>query len=133
MRGQYSTKQREAITEFLRTTSDHISASEIITHLEEMNISVGSATVYRTLDKLEKDGVVRKMSVGDGRGACYQYISHSECHQHFHLKCLGCGKLIHLDCEFLEDMERHILNHHNFTISSGKTVIYGKCEDCKNN
>ena len=129
MRGQYSTKQREAIAEFLRTTSDHVSASEIIARLREMNISVGAATVYRTLDKLEKEGLVRKMSTGDG-SACYQYISHLECHQHFHLKCLSCGRLIHLDCDFLADMEKHILDHHGFTISTGKTVIYGKCADC---
>jgi Fe2+ or Zn2+ uptake regulation protein len=27
-------------------------------------------------------------------------------------------------------MEKHILDEHGFTVSSGKTVIYGLCKSC---
>ncbi len=130
MRGEYSTRQREAILSFLKENNAHVSASDIVFHLREQGYSVSTATVYRTLDKFESEGVVKKMMVGDGTGACYQYASGSDCNEHFHLKCIKCGRLIHLSCEFLHDMESHIFNEHGFTVSSGRTVIYGVCSHC---
>ena len=131
MRGEYSTKQREAILDFLKNASQHITPSEILTHLKETGVGISLATVYRTLDKLCAEGVVRKMSMGDSCGSCYQYVAQSDCHSHFHLKCLECGRLIHLSCDFLANMEKHILAEHGFTISTGRTVIYGKCSACE--
>ena len=132
MRGEYSTRQRDVILSYLKENNAHVTASDIITHLKEQGITVSSATVYRTLDKFEKDGVIRKMVVGDGSGACYQFIDGGDCSEHFHLKCVKCGKLIHLSCEFLQNMESHILGEHGFTVSSGRTVIYGVCAQCSN-
>lgn len=130
MRGEYSTKQRDAILSFLKENNAHVSASDIIRHLKEQGYSVSTATVYRTLDKFEKEGILRKMVIGQGTGACYQFIDRSDCSEHFHLKCVKCGALIHLSCEFLESLENHIYSHHGFTVSSGKTVIYGTCANC---
>lgn len=133
MRGEYSTRQRDAILSFLKENNAHVGASDISTHLKEQGFSVSLATIYRTLDKLVQEGVVRKMVIGERGGACYQYVGGTECNEHFHLKCIKCGKLIHLSCEFLESMESHILNDHGFTVSSGKTVIYGTCASCADN
>ncbi len=132
MKNEYSTKQRALILDFLRESSTHLTAVEIISRLREQGISIGSATVYRTLEKFVKDGIVRKMVIDERSGACYQYIESLACSKHFHLKCIKCGKLIHLSCEFLAKLENHIFEHHQFTVSSGKTVIYGTCGDCEN-
>ena len=130
MRGEYSTKQRDAILSFLQENSAHVSASDIIFHLQQEGYKVSTATVYRTLEKFEKEGLVKKMMVGDGVGACYQFADGDRCHEHFHLKCIKCGKLIHLSCEFMHEMEEHIFDDHGFTVSSGRTVIYGICSSC---
>lgn len=131
MRGEYSTKQRDVILAFLKENNAHITAADITLHLSEQGIKVSTATVYRTLDKFVNDGIVRKMVIGDAGGACYQYIDGGSCGEHFHLKCVNCGKLIHLSCEFLENMEKHIFDEHGFTVSSGRTVIYGICSQCE--
>lgn len=131
MRGEYSTRQREAVLEFLKNASCHITPSQVLSFLKDKGISISLATVYRTLDKLCNEGVVRKMSMGDHSGSCYQYVATSDCFEHFHLKCIDCGKLIHLSCDFLANMEKHILDEHGFTISTGKTVIYGRCSTCE--
>lgn len=130
MRGEYSTKQREVILSYLKENNAHVTASDILFHLREQGYSVSSATVYRTLEKFEKEGLVKKMVVGDGVGACYQFADSDGCSEHFHLKCIKCGKLIHLSCEFLHSMEQHIFQDHGFTVSSGRTVIYGTCDEC---
>ena len=130
MRGEYSTKQREAILGFLKENNAHITASDILYHLKNQGYKVSSATIYRALDKFEQEGIVKKMIVGEGTGACYQFVDGDCCAEHFHLKCIKCGKLIHMSCEFLHSMEKHIFEDHGFTISSGRTVIYGVCQEC---
>lgn len=131
MKNEYTTKQRELILNFLRESSTHVTASDIILHLNEQGVNIGTATVYRTLEKFVSQGILRKMIIDEKSGACYQYIDSMHCFEHFHLKCIKCGRLIHLSCDFLSSLEKHIFEHHSFTISSGKTVIYGTCGDCR--
>lgn len=130
MKAEYNTRQRALILEFLKENSAHVSARDIASHLQEQGVKVGIATIYRSLDRLCEQGVVRKFVIDERSGACFQYASGAECNEHFHLKCISCGRLIHMDCDFLSQMEEHILKEHGFVVSSGKTVIYGKCSDC---
>ncbi len=130
MKAEYNTKQRAIILDFLKENSAHVSVRDIIAHLNEQGLSVGTATVYRTLDKLCEQGIVRKFIIDERSGACYQYAQGAECNEHFHLKCVNCGALIHVDCGFVAEMERHFFEEHGFTVSSGRTVIYGVCSKC---
>ncbi|MBQ1555500.1 MAG: transcriptional repressor, partial [Clostridia bacterium] len=52
------------------------------------------------------------------------------CDRHFHLKCTACGRIIHLDCGFMSEFEKHIGEHHGFRVDNARTVIYGLCEAC---
>ena len=126
----YKTKQRELILEYLKSSdSHHLSAGDIAAHLRESG-TVGIATVYRQLDKMVEAGLVRKYSL-DG-GACYQYVGGGgDCREHFHLKCLNCGALIHVDCDFLSGLAPHILEHHGFEVDNRRTVMYGLCRKCR--
>ncbi len=126
----YKTKQRELILEYLKNSDrPHVSAADIGARLREEG-SVGLATIYRQLEKMVEAGLVRKYNL-DG-GACYQYVGGGEdCHEHFHLKCLGCGTLIHVDCDFLSELGPHILEHHGFLVDNSRTVMYGLCKRCR--
>lgn len=128
----YKTKQRDLILDyFIKNQENHFTAEEIIEHLKQKGTAVGKSTVYRYLDKLVKDGTVRKYFIEEGISACYQYAQSSDkCMHHFHLKCLNCGKLFHIECNYLNEADEHILSHHNFKVDNTKTVLYGKCEEC---
>lgn len=129
----YITKQGELILSFLKSEPGcHFTADDIIKALANSGNSVGKATVYRHLDKLIKQGRVRKYIVDGGSSACFEYIEEGQkCHEHYHLKCSSCGKLLHVKCEYLDEVSEHILGHHGFIISPEKTVLYGICEDCR--
>ncbi len=129
----YKTKQKEKILNFLKENSHrHVTASDIISYLCSGEDSVGSATVYRYLEKLVNTDVVRKFYLDEKTGACYQFIDENEqCHEHFHLKCVGCGKLYHIDCEYMKSLSEHVFEHHGFKVDNSKTVLYGKCDKCE--
>lgn len=129
----YKTRQKEKILNFLKENSDrHVTAAEIISYLSRGNESVGSATVYRYLDKLVSSDTVRKYYLDEKTGACYQFSGNNqECHEHFHLKCVGCGRLYHIDCSYMKSLSGHIFEHHGFKVDNSKTVLYGKCDECE--
>ncbi len=129
---EYRTRQREVILEFLKNSdSCHVSIEEVLEHLKAAGEKVGRTTIYRYMEKLTDEGVLRKYFIEEGAGACYQYVNPQEnCHEHFHLKCLKCGRLIHVECEYLDQIGSHILTHHGFEIDNTKTVFYGICRDC---
>ena len=127
----YKTRQRERILQFLTENRDrHLSAEDVAAHLRAQQLPVGRTTVYRTLDQLVEQGAVRRYYLGEGAGACYQFTGREDCHEHFHLKCTGCGRLIHVECDYLGEVSKHVLEHHQFTIDNTKTVLYGLCADC---
>ncbi len=128
----YNTKQKENLLAFLiETGGKHITVQEISTYLSNEGTPMGIATIYRQLDRLVEKGMVRKYILDGKSGACYQYIGKEDgCHEHYHLKCISCNQLIHMSCEYLSDINKHIFEHHGFTVDSSQTVFYGKCGKC---
>lgn len=134
-KGRYNTRQREEVLSFLqRMPGEHITVNDIANYLNESGSSVGMTTIYRHLDKMVEEGIVKKYMLDASSAACFEYVDkHSECRENgcTHLKCTNCGKLIHLNCDDLKATERHILEEHGFKADMTRTVIYGLCENCQ--
>lgn len=133
--GSYRTKQREAVYHILEQSGPgHITIDDVQDSLKAAGEKVGRTTIYRYMEKLALEGVLRKYYIEEGAGACYQFVKEDEgCQEHFHLKCLQCGKLIHVECDYLDSIAGHIFEHHHFRIDNTKTVLYGTCEACAGN
>ncbi len=128
----YKTRQKELILNFfIENKEKHLTAAEILKHMNAQDSNVSMTTIYRCIEKLVSSGCVRKYFLDERSGACYQYIEDGHtCHEHFHLKCIECGMLTHLDCQHMQSLNQHILKHHGFTVDNSRTVLYGICEKC---
>lgn len=123
----YKTKQRELIAGFFKDNTDRqFSINDISDMFSE---SIGKSTVYREVSRLVEEGFVRKYPDSDGY-FWYQYAG-EHCHEHFHLRCISCGRIVHLDCHLMNDVCRHINSEHDFEIDMSRTVLYGVCGKCK--
>ncbi|MEG1621478.1 MAG: transcriptional repressor, partial [Oscillospiraceae bacterium] len=101
-------------------------------YLERNDNSVNLTTIYRYLDKLVLQGLISKYTDDTGKKSTYRYVGeNSFCHEHLHLQCSTCGKVIHLDCEFMNELMDHITQSHGFDIRCDKSILYGKCKSCK--
>ncbi len=128
---EYNTRQREVLMKFFADNSDsHFTAAEIELALAQKGEKLGKATVYRRLERLVEDGVVRRFVSDDAKVSCYQYAGGEACKNHYHLKCLRCGDLLHVECDYLDEMSSHVLEHHGFTVDTHKITICGVCEKC---
>lgn len=131
LKSKYNTKQRERILKYLKENKDsNITADEIINYFKSTNDKIGKATVYRYLNNLVKENIVKKYMVENRNCSCYQYIEEQNCDSHYHLKCEKCNKIIHLECDEFKGVENHIAKEHDFELDSVKTVLYGICKEC---
>ena len=128
----YNTKQKQLILSCLNSNKNKvITVNEIQKYLESLGSGVGITTIYRYLDSLEKANMIRKIS--EDNIFKYQIIDSDKCQYHYHLKCNNCGKLIHLECNEIDDFNCHIVNEHGFKVDNNRTIIYGVCKECEVN
>ncbi len=129
----YRTKQKDELLAYIKAApGKHHTVSEIRAHFEEAGKPIGTATIYRQLDRFAEEGCVQKYVLGDGACACYAFVEDSgDRAAHFHCKCERCGRLIHLECGELEELSEHLLSRHGFHWHAGKTVFYGICSQCR--
>ena len=129
----YKTRQQDLLFSYLKEMQGkHFTAEDVRSHFEAKNISIGIATIYRQLEKLVAEGKIQKYFIDDHSAACFEYAGENcdTSEQHFHLKCELCGRLIHLECEELEELGGHLKTEHGFVINPLRTVFYGVCTEC---
>lgn len=127
----YFTKGRMKILEYLQEHNDRMfTAYDISNYLKEEGISKNSSTIYRYLDELVQNGLVIKHIDPKAGMAAYRYMS-EKCNDHLHMHCRKCGRVIHLDCEFMNEIELHLLKKHGFTLECKSSVLNGICDKCR--
>ena len=82
------TQQREAIAAVLFHSNEHLSVEDIEGVLRSRGVHVGKATVYRTLDLLDRAGLVVEHDFGEG---FKRYEPQGATNHHEHLVCVECG------------------------------------------
>lgn len=133
-RPKYKTKQKEVLTEyFSKLPGVHITANDVCEYFKKTGNPIAQATVYRQLENLVDEGVINKYILDANSPACFEYTGEgirSEKETCFHCKCEKCGKLIHLHCEELNELQKHLMDEHKFRLNPLRTVFYGLCEGC---
>ena len=131
----YRTKWQDEILRYFREISNgHVTASDVYEYFRGEGYTIGMTTVYRQLDNLVSLGKLNKYNIETGCPACYEYIEQDNNENNkvcFHCKCENCGKLIHIHCNELKEIQKHFIDFHDFFLDSKRTVFYGVCSDCR--
>ena len=133
-KGFKMTTQRRVVFEILAEKVDeHLSPEEIYELIKDRYPEMGLATIYRTLQLFEEIGLVYKLNFDDG---CYRYEilspNSSEVHQHHHLICKKCGKIIEVKEDLMNSLEEIIEKQYNFEIKNHMVKFTGICSQCRN-
>ena len=121
-RSKYKTKQREILIRYLESVPGvHITAGDVADYFRKQGSAIGQSTIYRQLESLVDEGIINKYVIDGNSPTC------------FHCKCEKCGKLIHLHCDELEEIQEHLYAEHRFRMDPLRTVFYGLCDECLQN
>lgn len=118
------TKQRAAV---LRALSDsrHLTAETILERVRNELPGVSLGTIYRTLDILQKIGLVQVFSFG-GHAARYE----AALEKHHHLLCTKCRRLDNVQAESIARIADEIAAHNGYSDVDYALTIVGRCSDC---
>jgi len=126
----YKTKQKELILNCLKSNIHrHMTAEEIYMNLATTGNKVGIATIYRNLTSLVEESKVKKFNMENT--SCYQYMEQEEaCKNHYHLKCVNCNKIYHIESPELDKVNKAIGESNDFFIDNQQVILYGRCKEC---
>ncbi|MDA8102130.1 MAG: Fur family transcriptional regulator [Nitrospiraceae bacterium] len=119
------TPSRLAVITAIVDSEGHVSAEEIFERIQAGSPDIHLSTVYRTLEALEKLGVVEHVHLGHGRA-----IYHLEENVHQHLVCESCGKIIEAPRDLTERLEMELEARLGFYTRAHHFSIIGLCRDC---
>lgn len=120
------TEQRSVILEELRRASDHPAADDVYLRVRERLPHISLSTVYRNLELLATEGLIRKIEHGGGQK---RFDPVAEPHSHFH--CSDCGRLE--DVPFaveLPELDRDDPWVRARVIYGGRADYFGLCPAC---
>jgi len=129
------TMPREAILDLLSRTTKHLSAKEIYANLLRIYPGIGLTTIYRTLDLLEKTGMIKKFNFRQGENR-YEFAGEQRPHHH-HLICTSCGKIIDYsdfaeeELELVEKSAKQLAEKYKFLVQDHNIEFYGLCQQCQ--
>lgn len=129
-KGYKLTPQRRAIVDMIiRNEGNHLTTEELYDLVKKECPEIGLATVYRTVQLLEEIGVICKLDLNDGCSR-YELVHEEENHQHHHLVCTSCGKVIEVQADLLDVLEHEIEGKYNFRITNHSVKFFGVCDQC---
>ncbi len=128
------TSARETILNILVKYHKHLTADEIFMLAKRMQIRIGLATVYRTLDLLVSNGLVDKVDVGDGMSR-YVAVNVENVDINYFLICKNCREMQKVDVsdkdrENIEQLVMKFEKEYAFSTHPNQINFYGICKKC---
>ncbi|WP_027339235.1 Fur family transcriptional regulator [Halonatronum saccharophilum] len=120
------TKQRSNILKVLIDAKRPISAQEIFNRLDNKDSKLRLSTVYRNLNRFEKEGFLKSVTLSDKE----KWFELADRGHHHHLICIKCDDITPLDCP-LKDFEDELKKETDYTILEHRMNMYGICPKCK--
>ena len=122
------TKQRTVILDILRKMDTHPTADEIYEKVRTKMPRISLGTVYRNLEFLCEQGMVTLLDIG-GSQRRYECVGE----MHYHVRCLGCGKVEDLNFVLDTSLEETIKSNCDFEIIAHHLEFIGYCHMCRSN
>jgi Fur family transcriptional regulator, ferric uptake regulator len=127
-RGLRLTSQRQRVLAAVAAL-EHGTPEEIHVRLRDDAGPDGSApdtsTVYRTLELLERLGLVWHTHLGKGAP-----VYHASQHPHLHVVCQSCGQVSSADPALLDGAAERLAADLGFTVDVGHVALSGTCRAC---
>lgn len=121
-----NTIQCALVLETVNKLRCHPTADEIYDELVKEHPNISRGTVYRNLQRLCEMGEIRKREIPGGADR-FDHL----CSNHYHARCIKCGRVFDVDMDYITDIEKYIKDTHGFVFTGHDIVCKGICSECK--
>ena len=124
--GARITVPRRAILEALVAAGPHVTAEELAARVRARHPEVHESTIYRTLDRLDRLGVVDHVHLGHGRA-----VFHVPGDAHQHLHCDSCGAVVEAPDDLFAAVVQAVDERYGFELALDHFALGGRCRSCR--
>jgi Fe2+ or Zn2+ uptake regulation protein len=117
-------KTEQIIHQLIQINHTPVDFAEITNYLHSKSLLPNKTTIYRNLEKLEKEGLIKKVILSDHK-QYWELVQTNPERQHFHLICQKCEKI---ECQELDSELAFKLI--NFKVLKTELNLYGFCQNC---
>lgn len=121
-----NTIQRELVLEAVNKLRNHATADEVYAMVIREYPSIGKGTVYRNLNNLARDGLVRRVEIPDGPDRYDHTLE-----EHYHVKCVACGNISDVSMDILPDLKKLIYDTKGYIFVGYDILFRGVCPNCQ--
>ena len=120
-------RKTKAVNTVLQIFKGNNEAKSVVYLIDLLNDKMNKTTVYRILDRLERDGIIHSFNGKDGLkwyAKCEGCSANHHSDKHPHFQCTKCDKV---ECLSVEIKIPSIKNH---KVDSTDIFLMGQCEVC---
>ena len=126
-RGLRLTPQRDVLLRALSEASGHPTADDMVQRVRAVLPTVSHATVYRNLQELVREGLIRTLEVA---GTAVQFEVNPDDHHHF--VCRRCGRIWDVYLSRLDvRVNRRRTELAGFQVDHRDVQLHGVCARCR--
>jgi len=122
------TGPRRAILLALEQQGRPLTNKEIFQALPKGNCDL--ATVYRSVQMLERLGMVKRFEFGDGVARYALLADGQGAHRH-HLVCTQCTRLVEIGECIVRELEERVVSRSKFKAVTHRLEFFGICPACQ--
>lgn len=119
-------RQRDVVLEIVRSTMDHPTAEWIHRQARRRIPRIALGTVYRNLKRLAAEDLIREVHTA-GQPAGFD----GNTGRHYHIRCLGCGRVHDLPMSVDTRLEEEAARATNYRIVGHHVEVLGLCPACQ--
>ncbi len=124
--GYRLTSPRRALASIVAGIDGPFTAARVVDEVRERGLHVGRATVFRTIDALERAGAIERIDLPSGDHA---YVGCAPAHHH-HVVCSACGRTAEVADGDLAALIGRIGRRTGYRIEDHRLEIFGLCPTC---
>ncbi|HEY3702709.1 MAG TPA: transcriptional repressor [Acidimicrobiales bacterium] len=122
--GRVTTARRALVTALVQARG-HVTADDLAALVQKAQPDVHLSTIYRSLDALERIGIVDHVHLGHGRA-----VYHLADEPHQHLVCEVCGAVVEVPDATFAELSDTLRRGYGFTIRPNHFAVLGRCRAC---
>jgi Fur family ferric uptake transcriptional regulator len=123
--GSRITVDRRAVIEALDRSGDHVTAEQLAEAVWADHPDINLATVYRTLELLERLEIVFHVHLGHGPSRW-----HLAGDVHHHLVCASCDRVVEIPDATFDPLRKRLRHDTGFVIDPHHFSLSGLCAEC---
>jgi Fe2+ or Zn2+ uptake regulation protein len=125
--GYKLTNARMTVLAVLEQSGGHVTSTEVLERVSQVDASIGRASVFRALDLFTRLSLVRPTYIDSSMTPTYVLLPDGH---HHHIICTNCGTVIEFhECGLLA-LQAELEQRLHVRLSGHLLEFYGLCEPC---